>query len=141
MEIFIHGIEALPDDILQAAIIEKYATAERSCYQLLLATWDLKEMKCKVHTQEQTQLHLESSHSLNKAELKYQLSIYSDHSVTDVAREDTTKLSTMHHCACSHGLDVDINEVDELTINDTVTCGRVEIDNEIEEVDDEPHHE
>ncbi|KIK95686.1 hypothetical protein PAXRUDRAFT_140088, partial [Paxillus rubicundulus Ve08.2h10] len=152
-EILICDIEALPDDILQAAIMEKYVTAERSCHQLLLATWDLKVMKHKVHTQEQIQLHSETSHSLNESELEYWLSIYSDHglpelredqlyyghvidSVTNAVRVDATELSTMGFHAHSHGLNVNISplgEVDELTINDPATCGEVESDNEVKE--------
>ncbi|KIK97444.1 hypothetical protein PAXRUDRAFT_10167 [Paxillus rubicundulus Ve08.2h10] len=156
-DIFIHGIEALPDDILRAAIIEKYATAERSRHQLLLATWDLEETKRKVHTQEQIQLHLETSHTLNEAELKYWLSIYSDcglpelredelyyghviDSVTDVAREDATELSVMDDHAHFRGLDI-LGEVDDIIISDPATCDKVESDDELEELDEEPPHD
>lgn len=49
MRIFVHGIEALPNDILRSAVLAKYASAERSRHQLLLAAWDLEATKRTVH--------------------------------------------------------------------------------------------
>lgn len=78
MEIFIRGINTLPNDILRDAVLEKYASAERSRLRLLLATWDLEETRRRVHTQERILCYLETTHSLTESEYKYWLEMYTD---------------------------------------------------------------
>ncbi|KIK94619.1 hypothetical protein PAXRUDRAFT_142487, partial [Paxillus rubicundulus Ve08.2h10] len=63
MQIFICGIQDLPNNVLQSAVLKKYALAERSHHQLLLATWNLEGMKCRVHMLEKIQCRIEETHS------------------------------------------------------------------------------
>lgn len=78
MSIFIRGIKALPNDILQSTVLAKYALSERSCHQLLLATWDLEGTKRQVKALEKIQDHLENMHSLDESEYKLWLQMYTD---------------------------------------------------------------
>jgi hypothetical protein len=78
MQHFIHDIQALPNDALRSAVRKKYALAERSRLQLLLATWDLEGIKCRVHTQEKIQCCLENSSSFSESEYKPWLSMYTN---------------------------------------------------------------
>ena len=88
MQSFIRGIQDLPNDILRSAMLEKYALTERSWLQLLLATWDLEGMKCRVHTQEKIQRCLENSYSLSKSEYKLWLSMYTDQGLSDLKEDE-----------------------------------------------------
>lgn len=141
MEVFIRGVEALPNKILKSAVLEKYALAERSRHQLLLATWDLEGTRRRVRTLEQIQDHLESTHALSDSEYKMWLSLYTDRGLSDLREDelfygdqlppgaqevdrDATELSVMVDHARERGLDittlddgskVDIDEVASFT--------------------------
>ena len=78
MQIFVRGIEALPNDLLRSSVCEKYASTERSRLQLLLATWDIEVTKRKLNTLEGIQRYLERSHSLTESEYKFWLDMYAE---------------------------------------------------------------
>lgn len=84
---FIRGIKALPRHILRNAVLEKYASAERSRLQLLLATWDLEETRRRVQTQEQILCFLETTHALTESEYKLWLEMYTDRGLPEL-KED-----------------------------------------------------
>ncbi|KAG9313691.1 hypothetical protein JVU11DRAFT_6039 [Chiua virens] len=123
MELFIRGIQDLPDDILEAAVLEKFASAEKSHHQLLLATWDLEEMRCRIPTLEKIQSSLEHAHSLTQSEYVFWLRMYTDRGLPDLkedklfygeyllsatqeADRDATELTVMMEHAQEHGLGV-----------------------------------
>ncbi|KAG9308557.1 hypothetical protein JVU11DRAFT_11771 [Chiua virens] len=77
-ENFCYDIQALPDRALHFVIFNKYMLAKKSHLQLLIATWDLEVMKCRVFMQQEALYHLEATHCLNELELKHWLSLYTD---------------------------------------------------------------
>lgn len=150
MRIFIRGIQDLPNDILRSAVHEKYALAERSRHQLLLATWDLEGTKRRVHTQEKIQRRLENTHSLNESEYKFWLSMYTDRGLPDLkedelfygnqlssaaqaADRDATELSMMVEQVQERGLGIgtftDDDNIDEkgVVFGEDLECGQCEV--------------
>ena len=124
------GVQALPNHILQSVVFEKYALAERSRHQLLLATWDLEGTRRRVQTLEEVQHHLESAHTLSDSEYRIWLSMYTNQGLPDlkddelfygdqlptVAQEvdqEGTELFVMVEHARARGLDIGSLDGDE----------------------------
>jgi len=133
MQIFLRGIQALPNDILRSCVCEKYASTERSRLRLLLATWDIEATRRKLRTLERIQHNLEKAHSLSESEYKFWLDMYSKrglpdlkedemfynsqiHSAAQEAEREAAELSAMVEQATKRGLDVESFD-DELEAN------------------------
>jgi len=144
MDIFVRGINTLPNDILRDAVLEKYASAERSYLRLLLATWNLEETKCRVHTQEQILCFLETTHSLTELEYKYWMEMYTDRglpelkdnvllhgnqipSIAQDADRDGGELTMMVQQARERGIDLDSFD-DELKGHEDDVGSSVDLD-------------
>ncbi|KAG9313514.1 hypothetical protein JVU11DRAFT_5840 [Chiua virens] len=99
LENFLRGVNALPDNVLCGVVFEKYASAERSHLQLLVATWGLEVAKRRVLSQQEVLQHIEAVNILDGLEFCYWLSLYTDQGLEHLTEDVLFYRNQIPHAA------------------------------------------